>query len=75
MFLINKGKIIFIVMIVFSIVNYVILNIVGIIIKLGGVNGLKYVVLFNVVIIFVGILFVLFVNMRYEKEKVYDYDV
>ncbi|HBL5920384.1 TPA: MFS transporter, partial [Clostridioides difficile] len=46
-----------------------------IITKSGGVNGPKYVVLFNVAITFVGILLALFVNMRYEKEKVYDYDV
>ena len=75
MFPTNKGKITSIVMIASSIANYVILNIAGIITKSGGVNGPKYVVLFNVAITFVGILLALFVNMRYEKEKVYDYDV
>lgn len=55
-------------MIFFSLVNYIVLNVVSYIIKVGGIEGLKYVLLFNVVIIVIGILLVIFVNMCYKNE-------
>ncbi|MBV7272927.1 MFS transporter [Clostridiaceae bacterium UIB06] len=67
MFPTNKGKITSIVMISSSVANYVILNIASIITKSGGVQGPKYVLLFNAVITIVGILLALFVNRQYAK--------
>ncbi|WP_099222774.1 MFS transporter [Listeria costaricensis] len=64
----NKGKITSVVMIASSISNYVILNIASYITKAGGVDGPKYVLLFNVAITVIGILLAIFVNMRYKKE-------
>lgn len=68
MFPTNKGKITSIVMISSSVANYVILNIASYITKAGGVEGPKYVLLFNAVITIVGILLALFVNRQYGKE-------
>lgn len=68
MFPTNKGKITSIVMISSSVANYLILNIASYITKAGGVEGPKYVLLFNAVITIVGILLALFVNRQYGKE-------
>lgn len=35
----------------------------------GGIEGPKYVLLFNVVITVIGILLAIFVNMRYKNES------
>jgi MFS family permease len=70
MFPANKGKITSIVMISSSIANYVILNIASIITKSGGVQGPKYVLLFNAAITVVGILLAVFVNRQYAKGTV-----
>lgn len=70
MFPANKGKITSIVMISSSMANYIILNIASIITKAGGVQGPKYVLLFNVAITIVGILLALFVNRQYAKEAI-----
>ncbi|MBC6296834.1 MFS transporter [Listeria sp. FSL L7-1517] len=64
----NKGKITSIVMISSSLANYIVLNIASYITKTGGIEGPKYVLLFNVVITIIGILLAIFVNMRYKKE-------
>lgn len=64
----NKGRITSIVMIASSIANYVVLNIAGLIIKAAGVNGQRYILLFNAAITTIGILLALFVNSRYQKE-------
>ncbi|MDR4945724.1 MFS transporter [Neobacillus cucumis] len=68
MFPTNKGKITSIIMIASSIANYVILNIAGMITKAGGVQGPKYVLLFNVGITVVGILIALFVNKQFANQ-------
>jgi len=69
MFPTNKGKITSIVMIASSIANYVILNIAGMITKAGGVEGPKYVLLFNVGITVVGVLLALYVNKQFSKKE------
>lgn len=66
----NKGKITSIVMISSSLANYVILNIAGYITKAGGVEGPKYVLLFNAAITTVGVLLALYVNRQYAKEGI-----
>ncbi|MBK3913812.1 MFS transporter [Listeria ivanovii] len=65
----NKGKITSIVMISSSLANYIVLNIASYITKAGGIEGPKYVLLFNVVITIIGILLAIFVNMRYKNES------
>lgn len=70
MFPANKGKITSIVMISSSLANYVILNIASYITKAGGVEGPKYVLLFNAAITIVGVLLALYVNRQYAKEGI-----
>ncbi|EAC3183412.1 MFS transporter, partial [Listeria monocytogenes] len=64
----NKGKITSIVMISSSLANYIVLNVASYITKAGGIEGPKYVLLFNVAITVIGILLAIFVNMRYKNE-------
>jgi len=70
MFPTNKGKITSIVMISSSLSNYIILTIAGLITKAGGVQGPKYILLFNIAITVIGILLALYVNKQYGKEVV-----
>ncbi|MGJ6114322.1 MFS transporter [Listeria monocytogenes] len=65
----NKGKITSIVMISSSLANYIVLNVASYITKDGGIEGPKYVLLFNVAITVIGILLAIFVNMRYKNES------
>ncbi|ORI33682.1 MFS transporter [Listeria monocytogenes] len=64
----NKGKITSIVMISSSLANYIVLNVASYITKAGGIEGPKYVLLFNVAITVIGILLAIFVNMRLQKR-------
>ncbi|MFT8350834.1 MFS transporter [Clostridium saccharoperbutylacetonicum] len=66
----NKGKITSIVMIASSVANYVILNAASYISKSGGVEGPKYVLLFNAIITVVGVVLALYVNRQYAKEGI-----
>lgn len=70
MFPMNKGKITSIVMISSSLSNYIILNIASVITKSGGVDGPRYILLFNVLITVIGILFAVFVNKQFAKEAI-----
>ncbi|HFI5989983.1 TPA: MFS transporter [Listeria monocytogenes] len=65
----NKGKNTSIVMISSSLANYIVLNVASYITKAGGIEGPKYVLLFNVAITVIGILLAIFVNMRYKNES------
>ncbi|HFK0030391.1 TPA: MFS transporter [Listeria monocytogenes] len=65
----NKGKITSIVMISSSLANYIVLNVASYITKAGGIEGPKYVLLFNAAITVIGILLAIFVNMRYKNES------
>ncbi|EAE4113392.1 MFS transporter [Listeria monocytogenes] len=65
----KKGKITSIVMISSSLANYIVLNVASYITKAGGIEGPKYVLLFNVAITVIGILLAIFVNMRYKNES------
>jgi MFS family permease len=68
MFPANAGKMTSIVMIASSLANYVILTLAGMITKAGGVNGPKYVLLFNFFITAVGVLLALYVNKKYAEK-------
>ena len=70
MFPTNKGKITSVVMISSSLANYIILTIASFITKSGGVQGPKYILLFNIAITVIGILLALFVNKQYGKEAI-----
>lgn len=65
----NKGKITSIVMIASSLANYIVLNIAGMISRVGGVNGPRYILLFNVSVTAVGILLAILLNMRFDKDS------
>ncbi|MBP1041749.1 MFS transporter [Vagococcus sp. BWB3-3] len=64
----HKGKMTSIVMIASSLANFIILTIAGMITKAGGIDGPKYVLLFNAAITFVGILLAIYVNFKMKKE-------
>ena len=68
MFPANKGKITSIVMIVSSLANYIVLNIAGMLSRIGGENGPGYILLFNVAVTAVGILLAVILNLRFEKD-------
>lgn len=70
MFPANAGKITSIVMIASSLANYIILTIAGMITKAGGMDGPKYVLLFNFAITVIGVLLALYVNRRYAKNAI-----
>lgn len=65
----NKGKITSIVMISSSLANYIILSAAGYITKIGGVDGPKYILLFNFVITMIGVLLAIYVNYKFKKEE------
>lgn len=65
----HKGKITSIVMISSSLANYIILSAAGVITRVGGVDGPKYVLLFNFAITAIGVLLAIYVNKRYKKEN------
>lgn len=64
----HKGKMTSIVMIASSLANFIILTIAGIITKAGGINGPKYVLLFNAIITFIGILLAVYVNLKMKHQ-------
>ena len=68
MFPANKGKITSIVMIASSLANYIVLNIAGVLSRIGGENGPGYILLFNVAVTAVGILLAVILNLRFEKD-------
>ena len=70
MFPANAGKITSIVMIASSLANYIILTIAGMITKAGGIDGPKYVLLFNFTITVIGVLLALYVNRKYANKAI-----
>jgi MFS family permease len=66
----NGGKMTALVMICSSLANYIILTAAGAITKAGGIQGPKYILLFNFVITVIGVLLALYVNKKHVfKEK------
>lgn len=64
----DKGKITAVVMIASSIANYAVLNVASLLSKVGGVQGPRYILLFNAVVTAIGILFAIILNLRFEKD-------
>ena len=64
----DKGKITAVVMIASSIANYAVLNVASLLSKVGGVQGPRYILLFNAVVTAIGIVFAIILNLRFEKD-------
>ena len=68
MFPANKGKITSIVMIASSLANYIVLNIAGVLSRVGGAEGPRYILLFNVSVTAIGIILAVILNTRFERD-------
>ena len=64
----NRGVITSIVMISSSVANYVVLNVASLLTKIGGVDGPRLVVLFNMAVTLVGIFLALILTKRFDKD-------
>lgn len=69
MFPAQAGKMTSVVMIASSLANYIILTAAGMITKAGGIDGPRYVLLFNFVITVIGVLLALYVNKKYAQRE------
>ena len=65
----NRGVITSIVMIASSVANYLVMSIAGILTNAGGANGPRLVVLFNMLVTFIGILLAVYLNVCLKKER------
>lgn len=63
----HRGVITSIVMIASSVANYLVISIAGVITKVGGTDGPRYVVLFNIVMTFIGVLLAIYLNHCLNK--------
>ncbi len=64
----NKGVITSIVMIASSVANYAVLNVVSLLTKMGGTEGPRIVVLFNMAITLIGIILAFVLTKRFDKD-------
>ena len=64
----NRGVITSIVMISSSVANYAVLNVASLLTKIGGVDGPRFVVLFNMAVTLVGIFLALILTKRFDKD-------
>lgn len=64
----NRGVITSIVMIASSVANYVVLNVASLLTKIGGTDGPRLVVLFNMAVTLVGIILALILTKRFDKD-------
>lgn len=64
----NRGVITSIVMIASSVANYAVLNVASLLTKIGGVDGPRLVVLFNMAVTLVGIFLALILTKRFDKD-------
>lgn len=64
----NRGVITSIVMISSSVANYAVLNVASLLTKIGGVDGPRLVVLFNMAVTLVGIFLALILTKRFDKD-------
>ena len=63
----HRGVITSIVMIASSLANYLVVSVAGVITKVGGTEGPRYVVLFNIVMTFIGVLLAIYLNHCLNK--------
>ena len=64
----NRGVITSIVMISSSAANYIVLNVAGMLTRMGGANGPRLVLLFNMAITLVGIVLAVILNSRFDRD-------
>lgn len=65
----NRGVITSIVMIASSVANYLVVSVAGVLTRVGGTNGPRLVVLFNMAVTLVGILLALYLNTCLKRER------
>ena len=65
----NRGVITSIVMISSSLANYIVVSVAGVLTKVGGTNGPRLVLLFNMAVTLVGILLALYLNRCMKQEE------
>lgn len=64
----NRGVITSIVMISSSAANYIVLNVAGVITRMGGTNGPRLVLLFNMAVTVIGIVLAVVLNGRFARD-------
>lgn len=64
----NRGVITSIVMISSSVANYAVLNVASLLTKIGGVDGPRFVLLFNMAVTVIGILLAVVLTKRFDKD-------
>lgn len=64
----NRGVITSIVMIASSVANYAVLSAASLLTKIGGLNGPRLVVLFNIAVTFVGIVLAFILSRRFDRD-------
>ena len=64
----NRAVMTSIVMISSSIANYAVLSIAGLLTNIGGANGPRYIMLFNIAITLIGIVLAVILNARFDKD-------
>lgn len=65
----NRGVITSIVMISSSLVNYIVISVAGVLTRVGGANGPRLVVLFNMAVTLLGIVLALYLNVCQKRER------
>ena len=65
----NRGVITSIVMISSSVANYIVISVAGVLTRVGGANGPRLVVLFNMAVTLVGILLAVYLNICRKRER------
>lgn len=64
----HKGTITAMVMFASAVSNYVVINVAGFLTRTGGTEGPRYILLFNMLVTFVGIVLAVVLNVKYGKE-------
>ena len=65
----NRGVITSIVMISSSVANYIVVSVAGVLTRVGGANGPRLVVLFNMAVTLVGTLLAVYLNICQKRER------
>ena len=65
----NRGVITSIVMISSSLANYLVISVAGVLTRVGGANGPRLVVLFNMAVTLLGIVLALYLNVCQKRER------
>ena len=65
----NRGVITSIVMIASSVANYLVVSVAGILTRIGGTEGPRLVLLFNMAVTLIGILLALYLNVSLKRER------